>query len=58
MADRAEKWLKRNDPEYINKHKLEYAYFSSWVEHKIKKREIPCDPMTIKLLSIDRNIIS
>ena len=39
--DEAGRWLKENDPEYCNKEKLEYAYFSEELMRKKCKKEIP-----------------
>ena len=57
MADKAEKWLKQNDPHYGTKHNLEYPYLSFWGEHKIKKKEIPVDPFKIMYLATNRRVI-
>lgn len=58
MGDKAEKWLKINDPQYKLKHDLEYPYLSFWGEHKIKKKEIPIDPSKIMYLAEGRRIIN
>ena len=44
MADEAEMWLRENDPEYKNKEKLEYAYFSAELMKKKQRKEIATDP--------------
>ena len=58
MADRAEKWLRENDPDYDNKHNLEYAYFSERLMRKKAEKEIPVDPFKIMYLANNRRIIS
>ena len=47
MSDAAEKWLQENDPDYKNKEKLDYAYFSERLTRKKREKEIPHAPMTM-----------
>ena len=49
--DEAEKWLKENDPQYAEKHKLEYAYFSDRLMRKKQEKEIPFNSDTITTLA-------
>jgi hypothetical protein len=50
MVDEAEKWLRENDPEYRNKEKLEYAYFSAELMKKKRRKEMPTDPFEMERL--------
>ena len=49
--DAAEKWLMEHDPQYTEKHKLEYAYFSERLMRKKREKEIPFSPSMIAELA-------
>ena len=58
MADKAEKWLRQNDPHYDVKHLLEYPYCSDRLMRKKAEKEIPIDPSKIMYLAEGRRIIN
>ena len=57
MTDKAEKWLRQNDPHYKTKHRLEYPYCSGRLLRKISGKEIPVDPFKIMYLAMGRKVI-